>query len=117
MNLGEEVSKGLGANTAVIRILSTIIVLVLSAIAVVIIGPVGYVGLMVPHIARKLVGTDYRYVLPTTAIFGAVFVIAADMLARVILIPYEFPIGVLITIIGVPFFIYASRQQDLDRTF
>ena len=117
MNLGEEVSKGLGANTTVIRILSTIIVLVLSAIAVVIIGPVGYVGLMVPHIARKLVGTDYRFVLPTATIFGAVFVVCADMIARTILIPYEFPIGVLITIIGVPFFIYASRKQDLDRTF
>ena len=117
MNLGEEVSKGLGANTTVIRILSTIIVLVLSAIAVVIIGPIGYVGLMVPHIARKLVGTDYRFVLPTATIFGAVFVVCADMIARTILIPYEFPIGVLITIIGVPFFIYASRKQDLDRTF
>ena len=117
MNLGEEVSKGLGANVNIIRVLSTIVVLVLSAIAVVIIGPVGYIGLMIPHISRKMVGTDYRFVIPISAIYGAIFVLAGDMIARTILIPFEFPIGVIITMIGVPFFIYVSRRQELDRSF
>ena len=117
MNLGDEVGKGLGANVNMIRVLSTLVVLVLSAIAVVIIGPVGYIGLMVPHIARKMVGTDYRFIIPITAIFGAIFVLSGDMIARTILIPFEFPIGVIITMIGVPFFIYVSRRQELEGSF
>lgn len=114
MNLGEDVSKGLGANIAVTKILSTLIVLVLSAIAVIIIGPVGYVGLMVPHIVRHFVGTDYRFVLPSCALLGAVLVVFVDFLARIIIAPLEFPVGVLITMIGVPFFIFVSRRQNSD---
>ena len=115
MNLGEEVSKGLGANTFIIKLISTIVVLLLSAIAVVIIGPVGYVGLMIPHIVRHFVGTDYRFVLPLSALYGGVLVLICDFLARLIIAPYEFPIGVIIVIIGVPFFIYTSRKEKGDN--
>lgn len=114
MNLGEDVSKGLGANVKIVKFISTIVVLVLSAIAVVIIGPVGYVGLMVPHIVRYFVGTDYRLVLPSCAVLGAVLVVFVDFLARIILAPLEFPVGVILTIIGVPFFIFISRRQKSD---
>ena len=114
MNLGEDVSKGLGANIKVIKFLSTMVVLVLSAIAVVIIGPVGYVGLMVPHIVRYFVGTDYRLILPSCAVLGAVLVVFVDFLARMIIAPLEFPIGILLTMIGVPFFIFISRRQRSD---
>lgn len=115
MNLGEDVSRGLGANTALIRTLSTIIVLILSAVAVVIIGPVAYIGLMIPYIARYLVGTDYRLVLPVCAIYGALFVSVVDFAAKNIHPGMEFPIGLLITIIGVPFFVYVSRRQEGDH--
>ena len=115
MNLGEEVSKSLGANVAVIRTLSTIVVLVLSAVAVIIIGPVGYIGLMIPYIARYMVGTDYRFVLPTCAVYGGAFVTVVDLIARTINPGMEFPIGILITMVGVPFFIYVSRRQEGDR--
>ena len=114
MNLGEDVSRGLGANVKVTKTLSTVVVLVLSAIAVVIIGPVGYVGLMVPHIVRYFVGTDYRLVLPSCAVLGAVLVVFVDFLARLIIAPREFPVGILITMIGVPFFVFISRKQKSD---
>ena len=114
MNLGEEVSVGLGANTVLIRLLSTIVVLVLSAIAVIVIGPVGYVGLMIPYIARYMVGTDFRLILPICAVYGAIFVSFVDFVAKTIHPGLEFPIGLLITMIGVPFFIYVSRKQEGD---
>jgi iron complex transport system permease protein len=112
MNLGEDVSKGLGANVKVLRILSTVVVLILSAVAVCIIGPVSYVGLMIPYIARRMVGSDYRFVLPISFIYGALFVSICDLLVRSIKPGYELPIGLLITIIGVPFFIYTSRKYE-----
>ena len=115
MNLGEDVSKGLGANIAVVRTLSTIIVLILSAVAVIIIGPVGYIGLMIPYISRYMVGTDYRLVLPVCAVYGALFVSVVDFAAKNVDPGMEFPIGLLITIIGVPFFIYVSRKQEGDQ--
>ncbi len=114
MNLGEDVSKGLGANTTVIKALSTIVVLILSAVAVIIIGPVSYIGLMIPYITRYMVGSDYRLVLPICAIYGALFVTGVDLVAKNIHPGMEFPIGLLITIIGVPFFIYVSRKQEGD---
>lgn len=97
MNLGDDVSRGLGANVFVIKLVSTVVVLVLSAIAVIIIGPVGFVGLMIPHMVRHFVGTDYRLVLPSCAVFGAVFVVLVDLFARIIIAPLEFPVGVLVT--------------------
>lgn len=114
MNLGEEVSRGLGANIKLIKFVSTMVVLILSAVAVVIIGPVGYVGLMVPHIVRYFVGTDYRLVLPSCAAMGAVLVALVDLVARLIIPGREFPVGILLTIIGVPFFIFTSRRQKSD---
>lgn len=114
MNLGEEVSKGLGVNLALARWVATLVVLTLSSVAVIIIGPVGYVGLMIPYAARYMAGTDYRLILPLCAIYGAVFVSGIDLLAKLIHPGLEFPIGLLITIVGVPFFIYISRKQEGD---
>lgn len=114
MNLGEDVSKGLGANVKITKFVSTVVVLVLSAIAVVIIGPVGYVGLMVPHIVRYFVGTDYRLVIPSCAVMGGALVLFVDFIARMIIAPLEFPVGVILTMIGVPFFIFISRRQRSD---
>lgn len=115
MNLGEDVSRGLGANVVLVRTLSTIIVLILSAVAVIIIGPVAYIGLMIPYIARYLVGTDYRLVLPVCILYGALFVCVVDFAAKNVDPGMEFPIGLLITIIGVPFFVYVSRKQEGDQ--
>ena len=117
MNLGEDVSKGLGANTGLIRTLSTVIVLILSAVAVIIIGPVGYIGLMIPYISRYMTGTDYRLVLPVCGVYGALFVCTVDFFAKNIHPGMEFPIGLLITMIGVPFFVYVSRKQEGEQMY
>ena len=114
MNLGEDVSTGLGANVKLIKLTSTVIVLVLSALAVIVIGSVGYIGLMIPHIVRPIVGTDYRYVLPASAVLGALLVVVVDIIARIVIAPLEFPVGILITMVGVPFFIFVSRRQRSD---
>ena len=112
LNLGEDVSKGLGANVILTQTLSTIVVLVLSSVAVIIIGPIAYIGLMVPYITKYIVGNDYRLVIPSCGIIGGCFVLIVDLVAKTIHPGFEFPIGLLITIIGVPFFIYVSRRQD-----
>lgn len=114
LNLGEEVSKGLGANVKLIKFLSTLSVLILTSVSVIIIGPVSYVGLMVPHITRFFVGGDYRKVIPISGIIGGILVLGADLIAKNILSPNEFPIGILLTILGVPFFIFVSNFQKND---
>ena len=117
LSLGDETSTGLGVNGKVIKLLSTIIVLVLSAIAVVIIGPVSYVGLMIPHIVRYIVGSDYRFVIPSCGLLGALFVTFVDFLARNIMPEIELPIGLIITLIGVPFFIFVSRKKTAEDAY
>ena len=115
LNLGDDVSKGLGANVILTKTLSTIVVLILSAVAVIIIGPVGYIGLMIPYVARYFVGTDFRLVIPSCGILGAFFVVTVDLIAKSIHPGFEFPIGLIITMVGVPFFIYVSRRQKGDH--
>ena len=88
-----------------------------SALPIFIIGPVAYIGLMIPYICRYLVGTDYRLVLPSCGILGATFVLLVDLVAKTIHPGFEFPIGLIITIIGVPFFIYVSRRQEGDSFY
>lgn len=111
MNLGDDISYGLGANIKATKIISTVIVFLLSAIAFIIIGPVAYIGLMVPHVVRKVVGTDYRLVLPSSIILGSTFILIMDFIARNIHRHHEFPIGILIAMLGVPFFILISRRS------
>ena len=101
MNLGDDVSQSLGANIRLIKTLATIVVLILSAVAVI----------MIPYFVKVTLGTDYRLVLPICAIYGALFVTTVDFLAKCIHPGLEFPIGLLITMIGVPFFIYFSRKE------
>lgn len=111
LSFGEEVAIGLGSNLQRVRILSGIAVLILSGSAVALAGPIGFVGLVVPHIARKLIGIDYRFVIPFSALLGSVLVMIADILARVINPPFETPLGAITAIVGVPFFIYLANRK------
>lgn len=111
LSIGEEVATGLGLNTKRVKAISTLIVLVLTGLSVVTVGPVGFVGLIVPHIVRYMVGVDYRYIIPASALFGAGFMVAADLLGRLINRPYETPLGIIFAIVGVPYFLYLSRKQ------
>ena len=84
MNLGESLAKGLGQNVSMIRGLSLVLSMILAGVAVAMVGQIAFVGLMVPHIVRFIIGTDYSKVLPLTAIFGGVLVLVADMIARLL---------------------------------
>ncbi len=111
LSLGEEVAKGLGQKTIMIKFIASLVVLILAGISVSIAGPIGFVGLIVPHIIRFFVGVDYRYIIPASALYGACFMVAADLMGRLINRPYETPLGIIFAIIGVPFFLYISRRE------
>lgn len=111
LSLGDDIATGLGQKTARIKLFGMLLVLVLAGSAVSVVGPVGFVGLIIPHLTRYIVGVDYRYIIPCSAILGALLVLWADFIARMINPPYETPIGALIALIGVPFFLYLARKE------
>lgn len=111
LSLGESIAKGLGQNTAWIKVLGAISVVLLVGSSVSIAGPIGFVGLIVPHLVRFLVGIDYRWILPYAAIFGAVILLVADICARLVIRPQELPVGLVMPLLGAPFFIYLIRTR------
>lgn len=111
LSLGENAAKGLGLNTGIVHVLCSVIVLVLAGASVSVVGSVGFVGLVIPHLARLLVGVDYRLIIPSSAVLGAILVVLADLGARTINPPFETPLGALIALVGVPFFLYLARRQ------
>lgn len=110
LSLGEEVAIGLGQRTKTIKLFGMIIVIVLAGTAVSVVGAVGFVGLIIPHLTRFLVGHDYRWIIPCSVVLGSLLVVLADLGARMINPPFETPIGALIALIGVPFFLYLARK-------
>ncbi|GBF74163.1 ferrichrome ABC transporter permease [Paenibacillus sp. 598K] len=111
LSLGEDVAGGLGVRSGLIKGLSTLIVLVLTGLAVVIVGPVGFVGLITPHMVRYMVGVDYRYIIPACAVYGALLTVSADLAGRLVNRPFETPIGIIFSMIGVPYFLFLARRQ------
>lgn len=111
ISLGEDVAKGLGQNTLIIKIIAAVLVVLLAGGAVALAGPIGFVGLVVPHVARFLVGVDYRWIIPYSAVLGGILVTLADVAARVVLRPQELPVGVMMALVGAPFFIYLARWK------
>jgi iron complex transport system permease protein len=111
MSLGEDVAIGLGMNTNILKGISTVVVLVLTGLSVVVVGPVGFVGLITPHIVRYLVGVDYRYIIPASGLYGALLTVFADLTGRLINKPYETPLGIIFAVIGVPYFLYLAKKQ------
>ncbi|ABF44189.1 ABC-type Fe3+-siderophore transport system, permease component, FecD (plasmid) [Deinococcus geothermalis DSM 11300] len=108
--LGEDVARGLGARTERDAALITGLGVLLAAASVSVVGPVGFVGLIVPHAARALMGPDHRLSLPLCALLGAAFLIAADIAARLIDQPAETPVGILVAAAGAPFFVLLARR-------
>ena len=111
LSLGEDISAGLGQRTKLVKGLGTIVIMVLAGASVATVGGVAFIGLMVPHLVRFLVGVDYRWIIPCSAVVGAVLVIFADIAAKLIAAPYETPLGAIIAVIGVPFFLYLARKE------
>ncbi|MCS4521533.1 iron ABC transporter permease [Clostridium botulinum] len=96
LNLGDDAAIGLGINTKKVKGVSTVVVLILTGISVIVVGPVGFVGLIVPHIVRYLIGVDYRYIIPASGLYGALITVTADLVGRLINKPYETPIGIIL---------------------
>jgi len=109
--LGDDVAKGLGQRTGWVKGLAATATILLAGGAVSVAGPVGFVGLVIPHVARFLAGQDYRWILPYAALVGASFLLLADLAARLVLRPIELPLGVMTALIGGPFFIYLVRWR------
>jgi len=110
LSFGEEMAKGLGQRTLLTKAVLMTVVLILAGAAVSLVGPVAFVGLMVPNIVRYLVGTDYRWIIPCSAVYGGILMVLADTVARMVNAPYETPIGAIVSIAGVPFFLYLARK-------
>lgn len=110
LSLGEETAVGLGSKLKLVQLVCIAIVLILAGVAVSVVGAVSFVGLIVPHVVRRIIGHDYRWIIPASAIFGAILVISADIVSRTWNPPYETPIGAIIALIGVPFFLYLARK-------
>ncbi|MCG3760521.1 iron-dicitrate transporter permease subunit [Vibrio cincinnatiensis] len=109
--MGDERVKSLGVNLTLLRILVGLIVLTLVGISVSMVGAIAFIGLIVPHMARFLVGYDHRILLPTVMLLGAILALAADILSRMVVFPTETPAGAVLALIGAPYFLYLVRKQ------
>lgn len=109
--LGDEVATGLGQRTGLTKSLAALSVVLLAGSAVAVAGPVGFIGLVVPHAVRFVVGLDYRWILPYSAVVGGIVLLAADIVSRVALRPQEIPVGVTTALLGAPFFIHLVRSR------
>jgi iron complex transport system permease protein len=111
LSMGEDVAKGLGQKTALIKVGCAFVIVFLAGGAVAIAGPIGFIGVVIPHLARSLVGIDHRWVIPFCGILGGILLMLADVGARYVIMPEEVPVGVMTAIIGTPFFIYIARRR------
>ncbi|GIQ68133.1 iron ABC transporter permease [Xylanibacillus composti] len=110
LSLNEEVAAGLGQNIRAVKLALFGIIILLAGASVALVGNLVFIGLMVPHLVRPLVGTDYRFVLPMSAIAGAAFMLLADTIGRTINAPFETPVVAIIAMMGIPFFLIIVRK-------
>lgn len=109
--LGDEIARGLGMNVERTRIILTAAAALLAASAVSVAGLLGFVGLIVPHTARLIIGSDYRFLLPASVLLGGSVVTLSDTVARCAFAPIELPAGIFMAILGVPFFLFLLRRE------
>lgn len=110
LSLGADVARSVGQNLFLWRAIAGACVVLLAGSAVALAGPIGFVGLVVPHIARLVVGIDYRWIIPFCAVGGAILVLTADAAVRTLFPNNDVPVGVTMAMIGAPFFIYLARR-------
>lgn len=107
---GDDIAKGMGQNVLLVKLLMGVVTVLLAGGSVAVAGSVSLVGLVVPHIMRALVGNDYRWLVPYSILGGAILLLSADVVARLVIMPQEIPLGVMTAIIGGPFFVYIARK-------
>ena len=112
---GEEVAISLGVNVNRLRLVTLMLATLMASSTIAFTGIIGFIGLVAPHVCRFLVGPDNRFLLPGAALMGAVLLLLADTLARIVLAPVEIPVGILTSLIGAPFFLYLllKKKQQL----
>ncbi len=111
--LGDDVAAGLGERVALARGLASLGAVMLCGATTAVCGPIGFVGLVVPHLCRLLVGPDHRWLLPFSALTGASLLVAADVIGRIVARPSEIDVGIVTAFVGAPFFIYIVRRQKV----
>jgi len=111
MGAGDETAKSLGVNVERTRVISMVLVSLITASIICFTGTIGFVGLVAPHITRMIIGGDHRFLLPGSALVGALLLLGADTLARTILAPVILPVGIMTSFLGVPFFVYLFMKR------
>jgi iron complex transport system permease protein len=111
LSLGDESAVNLGVRVPWVRFWGMTAAVLLAGASVSVAGSIGFVGLIVPHIARRLVGVDYRKIISLSAVLGALLLVWADFAARMVNPPREFAIGAMVALVGVPFFLYLARKE------
>ena len=106
LSLGKDAAATRGVDVARAQRLAFLSSALATAAAVSLAGPIGFIGIVVPHLVRLMVGVDHRIVLPASALFGAAFLVACDLIGRTILAPIEVPVGVVTAMLGGPFFLW-----------
>jgi iron complex transport system permease protein len=109
--LGDETAAGLGERVAAARAVAALGAILLCGATTAICGPIGFIGLIVPHLCRVLVGVDHRWLLPFSALSGACLLLTADVVGRIIARPAELDVGIVTALVGAPFFIWIVRRQ------
>ena len=112
LSLGDETARSLGLAVEKTRFMMTAVAALLAASAVSVAGLIGFVGLIIPHIARIMLGTDYRFLLPGSAFLGAFVLVISDTVGRTLFSPIEIPVGIIMAFFGAPFFLYLLRRDD-----
>lgn len=115
LSLNEELAKGLGQKTKIIKTILMMVVIILAGTAVALIGNLTFLGLFIPHIVRKFVGADYRFIIPMSIIIGGAFMIGTDFMSRMVIAPLEIPVVALVALVGLPFFLFLVKKGG--RTF
>src|SRR5690625_5201106 len=105
LRMSEEVAIGLGQNVMLIKFSMYTLITVLAGTAVALVGNLAFVGLMIPHIARKIIGSDYKKILPMSVLVGGIFMVLADLVGRTINAPFETPVSAIVAVLGLPFFL------------
>ncbi len=113
MSLGEDVARSLGTNIALTRTIGIVAITLLTGAATAACGPIAFIGLVVPHIARVVTGPDYRWLVPYAGLLGGVMLLLADVIGRVVVRPGELQVGIVLALFGAPFFIALVRRRKL----
>lgn len=109
--MGDDVARGLGVRTGWLKVQLLVTVVVLTACSVALAGPMGFVGLVIPHVVRLFIGSDYRWIVPYSAILGAAYLLGVDIIARIAIPPREISTGIITAMVGAPVFVHLVRMR------